>query len=217
MPDQPHPRRALIRVAVVDDHPLLRNAIAQLAAESGDMQVVAQGACGRDATAIARRHKPDVMVMDLAMPDQSGFDALAHVRAQATSIGILVLSAYPEQQFAITLLRRGANGYLSKDCRPAEILAAIRAIAAGRMHISASVADLLARQMSESRLPHESLSERELQVLLHSAHGRSPSQIAGEMSLSAKAVSYYRCRVMQKLGVSKGQEITYYAVKHGLI
>lgn len=181
------------------------------------MQVVAQGACGRDATAIARRHRLDVMVMDLAMPDQSGLDALAHVRAQAPSVGILVLSAYPEQQFAITLLRRGANGYLSKDCSPDEILAAIRTIAAGRMHISSCVADLLARQMSEARLPHESLSERELQVLLHSARGRSPAQIAGELSLSAKTVSYYRCRVMQKLGLATGQEITYYAVKHGLV
>lgn len=217
MPDKPHLHRAPIRVAVVDDHPVLRNAIAQLAADSGDMKVVAQGACGRDATAIARRHRLDVMVIDLAMPDQSGFDALAHVRAQAPSIGILVLSAYPEQQFAITLLRRGANGYLSKDCSPAEILTAIRAIAAGKMHISASVADLLVRKMTEAGKPHESLSERELQVLLHSARGRSPAQIAGELSLSAKTVSYYRYRVMQKLGLSKGQEITYYAVKHGLV
>lgn len=206
-----------IRLALVDDHPVLRESMAQLAAGCADIVVVAEGATGRDAIEIARRHAPDVMLMDLVMPGQGGLDALGHVKALAPATGVLIFSAYPEQQFGVSAMRAGASGYLSKQCSVPEILEAVRSVARGKLYITRSVAALLAEQFAQGGAPHETLSGRELQVLLRVARGQSTSAIARELSLSVKSVSTHRAHMMHKLGLHSASDATYYAVKHGLL
>ena len=153
------------------------------------------------------------------MPGQSGIDALAMIRAKAPDIGVLVLSGYPEEHYALNLIRQGASGYLNKQCEPLEIVEAIRTIALGRRYISPSVAELLAQQLNHKSdgAPHEQLSEREFQVFLKLARGETAGDIAKALSLSVKTVSTYRTRLMEKMNLSSNSDLTYYALKNKLI
>ena len=167
-----------------------------------------------------RNTEIDVLVMDLVMPGQSGIDALAMIRAKAPDAGILILSGYPEEQYAINLIRQGASGYLSKDCQPMEIGQAIRTIALGRRYISRSVAELLAQHLDRKEggaAAHDLLSEREFQVFLKLARGETAGTVATALSLSVKTVSTYRTRLMEKMGLSSNSDLTYYALKNRLI
>jgi DNA-binding NarL/FixJ family response regulator len=161
----------------------------------------------------------DVMIMDLSMPGQSGIDALAMIRAKAPDVGILILSGYPEEQYAVNLIRQGASGYLNKECEPIEIVNAIRTIALGRRYISPSVAELIAQQLNrkEGSAAHDLLSEREFQVFLKLAKGETAGDIAEALSLSVKTVSTYRTRLMEKMGLASNSDLTYYALKNKLI
>ena len=210
---------AMIRIAIVDDHALVRAGLRQFFADEADFSVVAEAANGREAMEIVRKGEVDVILMDIAMPDQSGVDALAAIRARAPDLPVLILSGYPETHYATTLLRQGASGYLNKDCDPQEIVKAIRTVCRGRKYISASVAERLADSVTGNadRLPHEELSERELQVFLRLAKGETVGVIAESMSLSVKTISTYRTRVMEKLQLASNSDLTYYALKNGLI
>jgi two-component system invasion response regulator UvrY len=181
--------------------------------------VVAEGSSGRDAIDILRQGEVQVMLLDVSMPDQNGVDALAAVRARAPELPVLILSGFPAEQYATVLLRQGAAGYLNKDCEPEEIATAIRTVALGRKYITPAVAELLARNLGPDadRLPHEKLSERELQVFVRLAQGETIGAIAESLSLSVKTVSTFRSRVMEKLGLQSNSDLTYYALKNGLI
>jgi DNA-binding NarL/FixJ family response regulator len=209
----------MIRIAIVDDHAMVRAGLRQFFADQTDFSVVAEAASGREALDIVRQGEVDVIVMDIAMPDQSGVDALAAIRARAPDLPVLILSAYPEQHYATTLLRQGASGYLNKECDPNEIANAIRTVSRGRKYISPAVAELLADTVSNGvdRPPHELLSERELQVFLRLAKGETIGHMAESMFLSVKTVSTYRTRVLEKLKLSSNSDLTYYALKNGLI
>jgi two-component system, NarL family, invasion response regulator UvrY len=208
----------MIRIAIIDDHAMVRAGLRQFFADQTDFSVVAEAATGREALDIVRQGGVDVIVMDIAMPDQSGVDALAAIRARAPDLPVLILSAYPEQHYATTLLRQGASGYLNKECDPEEIVAAIRTVCRGRKYITAGVAERLADGLGGGeRLPHEQLSERELQVFLRLAKGETVGHIADSMSLSVKTVSTYRKRVMEKVQLTSNSDLTYYALKNGLI
>jgi two-component system invasion response regulator UvrY len=209
----------MIRIAIVDDHAMVRAGLRQYFAEQIDFTVVAEAGTGREAVDIVRKGGVDVMVMDIAMPDQSGVDALAAIRARAPDLPVLILSGYAEAHYATTLLRQGASGYLNKDCDPEEIIKAIRTVYRGRKYITAGVAERLAEGLSGGgdRPPHEQLSERELQVFLRLAKGETIGHMATSMSLSVKTVSTYRTRVMEKLGLESNSDLTYYALKNGLI
>jgi two-component system invasion response regulator UvrY len=209
----------MIRIAIVDDHALVRAGLRQFFADQPDFSVVAEAANGREALDIVRKGEVDVILMDIAMPDQSGVDALAAIRARAPDLPVLILSGYPEMHYATTLLRQGASGYLNKDCDPEEIVKAIRTVSRGRKYISSGVAERLADSVggNEGRLPHEELSERELQVFLRLAKGETVGVMAESMSLSVKTISTYRSRVMEKLQLSSNSDLTYYALKNGLI
>ena len=160
-----------------------------------------------------------VLVMDLSMPGQSGIDALGMIRAKAPDVGILILSGYPEEHYAMNLIRQGASGYLNKECEPMEIVNAIRTIALGRRYISPAVAELLAQQLNrkEGGAPHEQLSEREFQVFCKLAGGQSVSDIARELCLSVKTVSTYRSRVLEKMRFTSNADITSYALRNQLM
>jgi two-component system, NarL family, invasion response regulator UvrY len=209
----------MIRIAIVDDHAIVRAGLRQFFAEQMDFAVVAEAASGREALDIVRKAEIDVIVMDISMPDQSGIDALVAIKARAPDLPILILSGFPEEHYAITLLRRGASGYLSKDCDPQEIVEAIRTVSRGRKYITAGVAERLAEGLTagDSRPLHEHLSERELQVFLRLANGETIGHLAGSMSLSVKTVSTYRTRVMDKMKLESNSDLTYYALKNGLI
>jgi two-component system, NarL family, invasion response regulator UvrY len=209
----------VIKVAIVDDHAIVRTGLRQFLDELEDMRVVAEGERGRDVIDILRDSEIDVLVLDLAMPDQNGVDALAGVKARAPSLPVLILSGYPEEHYATSLLRQGAAGYLSKDCDPDEIARAIRTVAQGRKYITAGVAELLADGLGGGgdRPPHEQLSEREFQVFLRLAKGETIGHMANSMSLSVKTVSTYRTRVMEKMKLESNSDLTYYALKNGLI
>lgn len=209
----------MIAVGIVDDHAIVRTGLKEYFSRHVDLRVVAEGANGRDAIDIVRQHDLDVLVMDLSMREHSGFDALPMLRAKAPDVGILILSTYPQELYAVKLLRQGASGYLNKDCDPAEIVTAIRAIAMGRRYITPEVADLLAQQLEKGSLqaPHEQLSEREFQVFIKLAQGKSATEIAQELSLSIKTVSTYRTRLLEKMALTSNSNLTYYALKSGLI
>ena len=209
----------MIRVGIVDDHAIVRVGLRNFLAEQVDVRVVGEAANGREAIDLARTTEMDVMLMDLSMPGQSGIDALAMIRAKAPDVGILILSGYPEEHYAMNLIRQGASGYLNKECDPAEIVEAIRTIALGKRYITPTVAELLAQQLNRKNdaLPHEQLSEREFQVFLKLAKGQTAGDIADSLSLSVKTVSTYRTRLMEKMSLSSNSDLTYYALKNKLI
>ena len=198
---------------------MVRAGLRQFFTEQIDFEVVAEAAGGREAIDIVRKGGVDVIVLDIGMPDQSGVDALAAIRARAPELPVLILSGFAEEHYATALLRQGASGYLNKDCDPEEIVRAIRTVARGRRYITAGVAERLAEGLGAGGdVPaHEQLSERELQVFLRLAKGETVGHIAEGMSLSVKTVSTYRTRVMEKMQLASNSDLTYYALKNGLI
>ena len=209
----------MIKVGIVDDHAIVRSGLRQFLADHVDVRVAGEASNGREAIDLVRNTEIDVLIMDLSMPGQSGLDALGMLRAKAPDMGILILSGYPEEHYAMNLIRQGASGYLNKECDPSEILEAVRTIALGRRYITPVVADLLAQQLNrkDDALPHEQLSEREFQVFLKLAKGATAGEIAEILSLSVKTVSTYRTRLMEKMALSSNSDLTYYALKNGLI
>jgi len=209
----------MIRVGIVDDHAIVRSGLKQFIGEQVDLRVTGEASDGAGALQLARGGEVDVLVMDIAMPDQSGVDALSAIKARFPELPVLILSGYPEAHYATALLRQGASGYLNKECDPEQIAEAIRTLSRGRRFITPAVAELLADQVSGAgeRPPHEALSERELQVFLRLSRGETVGDIAGSMSLSVKTVSTYRARVLDKLKLHTNSDLTYYALKNGLI
>ncbi|MDP4077488.1 response regulator transcription factor [Acidovorax sp. A1169] len=209
----------MIKIGIVDDHKIVRAGLRQFLADHVDLRVEGEASNGREAIDLIREHDIDVLVMDLAMPGQSGLDAMSMLRAKAPDMGILILSGYPEEHYAINLIRQGASGYLNKDCKPADIVEAIRVIALGKRYLTPTVAELLAQQLNRpgERPAHEHLSEREFQVFLKLAQGANVGDIAEDLSLSVKTVSTYRTRLMEKLHLDSNSDLTYYALKNNLI
>lgn len=159
------------------------------------------------------------MLLDIAMPGTSGLDLLKQLKSEKPGLPVLMLSIYPEEQYAVRTLRAGASGYLTKESAPVELIAAIRKVNNGGKYVSASLAEKLAMYLDmDSRKPvHELLSDREYQVILMIASGKTVSEIASELSLSVKTISTNRSRALNKMGMKTNAEITYYAIKHGLI
>lgn len=209
----------MIRIAIVDDHAIVRAGLRQFLSEQVDLRVTGEASSGREALGLVRAGEVDVMLMDLSLPDQSGVETLAAIKARKPELPVLILSGFPETHYATTLLRQGASGYLNKECDPEEIATAIRTVFRGRKYITPAVAELLAEGLGAptDQAPHETLSERELQVFLRLARGETVGHIADGMSLSVKTVSTYRSRVLEKLALNTNSELTYYALKNGLI
>jgi two-component system, NarL family, invasion response regulator UvrY len=215
----------MIRIGIVDDHAIVRTGLRQFLSDHVDLRVTGEGASGHDALEMARGGEVDVLLLDISMPDQSGVDALAAIKARFPELPVLILSGFPEAHYATTLLRQGASGYLNKECDPDEIANAIRLVARGRRYISPAVAEQLADSVvggsSAGAAPdkplHEALSEREFQVFLRLAQGETVGHIAEALFLSVKTVSTYRTRVLEKLKLQTNSDLTYYALKNGLI
>ena len=209
----------MIRVLIADDHAIVRGGFRQFVSDEPDMCVGAEASTGDETIALVREALFGVVLLDIAMPDKNGIDTLRVIKQIRPEQPVLMLSGYPESQYAINLLRAGANGYVSKDASPDEILKAIRTVARGHRYMSESVADALADKLDKPATahPHETLSQREFQIFCKLAAGRSPTDIATELHLSVKTVSTYRARVLEKMGFSTNADLTHYAIKTGLI
>ena len=209
----------MIRIGIADDHAIVRDGLRRFLSDNVDLRVTGEACNGREAMELARGGDVDVLLMDISMPDQSGVDALVAIKARFPELPVLVLSGFPESHYATTLLRQGASGYLNKECDPEEIATAIRTVFRGRKYISPAVAELLADSLAGDgdRPAHEQLSERELQVFLRLAQGETIGNMAKAMFLSVKTVSTYRTRVLEKLKLASNSDLTYYALKNGLI
>jgi DNA-binding NarL/FixJ family response regulator len=207
-----------VRVFITDDHAMVRKGLRQLLAESPDIEVVGEAADYGGLVAGLKQQPCDVLVIDVAMPGKNGIDALKQVLKTYPQLRALVVSMYPEDQFALRALKAGAAGYLTKTSGPDKLIEAVRMVAAGRKYITPDFAQVLAQNVfAGERPPHETLSDREFQTLRLIASGRKLSQIAEEMALSAKTVSVYRARVLQKMNMRSNAELTRYALEKGLV
>ena len=210
---------SMIRVILCDDHAVVRRGIRDTISEAVDIQVVGEAGSYSELREVLRSVECDVLVLDLNMPGRSGLDALATLKEEGSSVKTLVVSMYPEDQYAIRCLRAGARGYLNKAGDPGDMVAAIRTVMQGRKYVTPEVAEMLVDQLNapESEELHASLSERELQTLQKIASGKKLSDIAEELMLSPKTVSVYRARVLEKLHLSNNAELTVYAIRNGLV
>jgi DNA-binding NarL/FixJ family response regulator len=209
----------MIRLALIDAHPVVRAGLRHWLAAAPEFALVAEGGSAREALDIVRAERADVVVLELELPGGGGVDVLAAIRARAPNLPVLVFSTCPEDPYATTVLRLGAQGFLPKDCEGEELLRALRTVHLGRRYISAGTAERLADRLCEREhmAPHDQLSERELQVFLRLARGETIGHLASHLSLSVKTVSTYRTRVMEKMLLHSNSDLTYYALKHGLI
>lgn len=209
----------MLRIAIVDDHHIVRAGFREMLADAADLQIAFEAASGEAALAQLRETPCDVMLLDLALPGQSGVDVLHAVRQRHDAVRVVVLTGFPEERYAVALIRQGADGYLCKDCEAEELIRAIRAVAQGRRYVSARAAGLLADELAGdgTAAPHEQLSPRELQVFQRLARGESVSDIAAALTLSVKTVSTYRTRLLDKLGVASNAELAAYAIRHGVM
>ncbi|RZJ25824.1 MAG: response regulator transcription factor [Haliea sp.] len=208
----------VLRIGVVDDHAITRLSLTEFLDCQPQMKVVGQAKNGREAVELARKVPMEVMLLDLSMPGQSGFESISRIRAHAPHMAVLVLSGHAPEQYAVTMLKHGAAGYLNKQCDPADIVKAIRKIAAGQSVIDEAQRSLLVeRQLATEHAPHLQLSHRHFQVFMRLAQGQKNETIARELSLGLKTVSTYRVVIMRTIQARNNSELTYYAVKHGLI
>ncbi|TDN57125.1 response regulator [Azoarcus indigens] len=208
-----------IRVLIVDDHMIIRRGLAQILAGDGRIGAVSEAEDGPAALRALRAAGADVVLLDIALGDRDGLDVLKAMRGEFPATGVVMLSVYPETQFAVRSIRAGAAAYLNKGCSPETLFAAIAKVAGGGVYITPEIAELLARNVraDEARPPHETLSNREFQVLKLLAQGRSVSEIAEQLSLSVNTISTYRSRVFDKLGVRSMVELLTYAARQDLL
>ncbi|THF66484.1 response regulator transcription factor [Pseudothauera nasutitermitis] len=208
-----------IDLLVVDDHMIIRRGLVQILSENAAIGDIREAHDGASALRAVRERAPRVMLLDIALGERDGLDVLKNVRAEFPAVGVVMLSVYPESQFAVRAIRAGAGAYLNKGCSPDELFGAIERVAAGGVYVTPSIAELLARSVrsDEARAPHESLSNREFQVLELLARGHSVSDIAAQLSLSGNTISTYRARIFDKLGVRSIVELLHYANRHDLL
>jgi two-component system invasion response regulator UvrY len=209
-----------LRAVIVDDHPVIRRGIRDILTECESVEVVAEASTGAEAMKVVGEAAPDLLLLDVTLPDRSGIELLRDLLALHPKLKVLVLSIHPEEHYAVRALRAGARGYLTKDSAPEELVSAIARVTAGGRYVSEEIARQLAKwgehQYGELP-PHELLSDREFEVLRMIGGGKSVSQIAGELGVSVKTVSTYRTRILEKLGMESTAELIRYAVDHGLL
>jgi two-component system invasion response regulator UvrY len=209
----------MIRVILCDDHAMIRRGIRETLSEAVDIQITAETGSYAEVREAMRTSACDVLVLDLNLPGRGGLEVLSSLRESNSPIKVLIVSMFPEDQYAIRCLRAGAQGYLNKAGDPAELITAVRTIAQGRKYVTPDVARMLVDSLNapENATLHSALSERELQTLLKIASGKRLSDIAEELMLSPKTVSVYRSRVLEKLKLSNNAELTVYAIRNELV
>jgi DNA-binding NarL/FixJ family response regulator len=209
----------MIRALIADDHAVVRQGLKQILGDMPEMVVAGEATTGQEVLDKVRAEPWDVVVLDISMPDRSGLDILKQLRSERPKLPVLVLSMHSEDQYAMRVLKAGASGYLTKDSAADELVKAIRKGVSGGRYVSSFLAEKLAFEIGtdSSRLPHETLSDREFQVLRGIAAGKSVTEIAAELYLSPKTVSTYRARLLQKMNLGTTAELMHYAMQNHLI
>ncbi|WP_428415554.1 response regulator [Methylibium sp.] len=208
-----------VRVILCDDHALIRRGIRDTLSDAPDIEVVGEAGDYGELRSLLRDTTCDVLVLDINLPGRSGLDVLHALKEEGSALRVLVVSMYPEDQYAIRALRAGAYGYVNKGSDTQLIVEAVRMVAKGRKYITPEIAQMLAESLSQptTEIAHEKLSDRELQTLVLIASGKRLSDIAAELTLSPKTVSVYRARVLEKLALTNNSELTVYAIRNGLV
>ena len=210
----------MIKILIVDDHAIVRKGLTQIIAETDDMTVSGEAETGMGALKMVRESTWDIVLLDISLPDKHGVDILKQLKSEFPKLPFLVLSSYPEDQYAIRSIKAGASGYVSKQSAPAQLVTAIRQVAAGRKYVSPALAEQLADAVTIGDFdqnPHQTLSDREYQTLCMIASGKTLSNIAEELCLSIKTISVYRARLLEKMRLKNNAEITHYAIKNHLV
>jgi len=209
----------VIEVILCDDHALIRRGIRDTLSDATDIRVVGEAGDYGELRALMRHQRCDVLLLDINLPGRSGLDALHALQDEGAAVKVLIVSMYPEDQYAIRALRGGAAGYVNKGGDPQLIVQAVRTVAQGRKYVTPEIAQMLVESLTTpvTSNPHEKLSDRELQTLVMIASGKRLADIAGDLMLSPKTVSVYRARVLEKLGLSNNSELTVYAIRNGLV
>lgn len=212
----------MLRVLIVDDHAIVRKGVIGILQESWDSEVICdEAAQATDAKAAITKNKYDMVLLDISMPGENGLELLKQLHGDYPQLPVMILSMYPEEQYAIRALTLGAAGYLTKESAPDELVDAVKRILTGRRYISMAVAERMAAFLGSGRrsdlTSHDLLSEREFQILRLMAQGKTPTEIANELFISIKTVSTYRMRLLKKMNLRNNAEVINYAFRHGLM
>jgi two-component system invasion response regulator UvrY len=207
------------KVLIADDHPIVRTGLKQIIADEPDIKIVGEVSNGAEVLEFLMKNACDLVLLDLSMPKRTGLDVISEIKQINPNIGILVLSIYPEEQYAVRALRAGAAGYLTKASAPNELIKAMRKVLGGGKYISISLAEILASEIDQHtpQQPHERLSDREHQVMLMLAAGKTVTEVAQDLNLSVKTISTYRARILEKMNMKNNAQLTFYAVEKHLI
>jgi len=208
-----------IKVLIVDDHAVVRQGLKTILAEISGVQVAGEASNSVDALRLIRTHSWGLVLLDISLPGKSGLELLKVIKTEQPTTPVLVLSMYPEDQYALRVLKSGADGYLTKESAPDQLVHAVRKVASGGKYISQAVAEKMAGDLVANRpgTLHDALSNREFEILRMIASGKTLTQIAEDIRLSVKTVSTYRTRIMAKTGLQNNAEITHYAIRNGLV
>lgn len=206
------------RILVVDDHPIVREGIKRIASLSDQFTVAAEASDGNEALERMRSDDWDLVILDIGLPGRSGLDVLAQIRKEKT-VPVLIFTVHPEHLYAIRAFKAGASGYITKDRSTDEVFAAMAKVSQGGRYVDLAFAEYLVKDWGDfrGRAPHETLSNREYQIMTMIARGRSVKQIADELTLSVKTVSAHKSRILSKMNMRSNGEITYYSIKNGLV
>ena len=209
----------MLNVIIADDHAILREGLRGILAATDDLKVIGEAGNHAEIMKLLRSQRCDILLLDIAMPGKNGIDTLKQVKSEWPALPVLMLSMYPEDQYAVRALKAGASGYLTKASAPDQLVEAIRQVTRGRKYITPELAQSLAESVNapSAAEPHEELSDREFQTLRLIASGKTLSQIAEVLSISPKTVSVYRARLLAKLRLVNNAELTRYALEHGLV
>ncbi|HEX9021567.1 MAG TPA: response regulator transcription factor [Nitrospirota bacterium] len=215
----------MIKLLVADDHAIVRKGIGQIISETADITVADEAQDGQEVLEKAGKNQYDMVLLDISMPGRDGLDILKELKNLHPKLSVLMLSMYPEEQYAVRALRSGASGYLTKESAPDELIAAIRKVFAGGKYVSAALAEKLADNLTgrqadpaaQSRPLHELLSDRELQIMCMISSGKALTNIADELSLSVKTISTYRNRVLKKMRMKSNAEIIRYCIENKIM
>ncbi len=209
----------MVKVLIADDHPIVRTGLRQILAEEPGIEIVGEAGNSGEVLEFLWKNECDLVLLDIGMPGRSGIEIIGEIKGIRVSVAVLILSIYPEEQYAIRALRAGASGYLTKASAPVELIQAIFKVSKGGRYVSQNLAEILASEIDRhsSKKPHQLLSDREYQVMLLLASGKTVTETARELNLSVKTISTYRSSILEKMNMKNNAQLTFYAVENDLI
>ena len=208
-----------IRILIADDHPIVREGYKKILTSQPDMDVTGEAGNGQEVLDLIQKKDFELILLDISMPGRSGLEILKELRSRKPHLPVMILSIYPEEQYAVRAFRDGASGYLTKASTPKELISAIRKVSQGGRYVTEALAEKLTYFLhgDADKVPHEKLSDREYQVMLLIASGKTVTQIADELCLSVKTISTYRARILEKMNMKNNAQMTFYAVENHLL